>query len=90
MTLQIGDNTLDVEPEATGAVSRTRTCNSDVSENLFRSEDDRLFVMGVLWIARVGILLRRRLMLPSSHQQKEAPKNARAYRHHPFGSRRQQ
>ena len=54
MTLQIGDNTLDVEPEATGAVSRTRTCNSDVSENLFRSEDDRLFVMGVLWIARVG------------------------------------
>ena len=37
MTLQIGDNTLDVEPEATGAVSRTRTCNSDVSKDLFRT-----------------------------------------------------
>jgi len=58
MTLQIGDNTLDVEPGATGAVSRNRTCNGDISENLFRSEDDRLFVMGVLWIARVGKLQR--------------------------------
>jgi len=37
MTLQIGDNTLDVEPGATGAVSRNRTCNGDISENLFRT-----------------------------------------------------
>ena len=35
MTLQIGDNTLDVEPGATGAVSRTQTCNGDVSKDLF-------------------------------------------------------
>ena len=36
MTLQIGDTTWDVEPEATGAVSRTRTCDDDVSKDLFR------------------------------------------------------
>jgi hypothetical protein len=35
MTLQIGDNTLDVEPEAAGVMSGNLTCNGDVSKDLF-------------------------------------------------------